>query len=578
MGMKPILSSFWLILSLCFIYVFSAVGVVQAASSCAADLNTDGVVDSADLEHFVSGFGRTACDPGGLFCPGNFDEDLDVDGMDAAFIAQETGRTDCVLTAADYLRPEVTLSVSPVTASIGDTVSLSVSVSDNDHVAVTMLQINGIGIFLDYSGTATFTSPSPGIFTAEATGVDNSGNTGMDRVEFRFLIPGDTTPPTVNFTMPDDNAVLTEPAQITGTAADNGIMLRYTLSCSVKGANEFICFSQGTTPVINDVLGTLDTTMLRNGLYEVRITAEDASGNISSAVRTFQVDGQLKTGHFSTSINDLTIPMTGIPITITRQYDSRIQTRGEFGFGWHFDFNMMKFEENRVPGRDWEAYCTRSLFGTCLAWGIRPTAEHRVVVNVEDNMPLHEFMIQANTTYAEPNGLTQGHLSFPPLAGTFSTLEALDNTAYDFLMGNELFDLDFRVLDPDRYCLTRPGGIAYYYHQPTGLYRMADANGNTIDITTEGIVHSGGIGVNLTRDTQGRITMVTDPMGNTIHYMYDFYSDLVSVTDQEGRTTWFTYDSSHRLLDIIDPNGIIILHNEYDDNGRLLSPDPETGY
>jgi hypothetical protein len=45
----------------------------------------------------------------------------------------------------------------------------------------------------------------------------------------------------------------------------------------------------------------------------------------------------LKIGNFTLSFNDLTIPVSGIPITITRTYDSRNRTTGDFGAGWTLD-------------------------------------------------------------------------------------------------------------------------------------------------------------------------------------------------------------------------------------------------
>ena len=73
------------------------------------------------------------------------------------------------------------------------------------------------------------------------------------------------------------------------------------------------------------------------------------------------------------------------------------------------------------------------------------------------------------------------------------------------------------------------------------------------------------------RDPQGRITSVTDPMGQQVKYRYDQNGDLVSVTDRANNTTQFVYRSTpgHYLDQVIDPLGRTGVRSEYDDQGRL---------
>ena len=60
-----------------------------------------------------------------------------------------------------------------------------------------------------------------------------------------------------------------------------------------------------------------------------------------------QVDGNMKVGNFSLSFTDLQIPMAGIPITVTRTYDSRDKVRGDFGVGWRLDVQTLRLRANR---------------------------------------------------------------------------------------------------------------------------------------------------------------------------------------------------------------------------------------
>jgi RHS repeat-associated protein len=469
----------------------------------------------------------------------------------------------------DYIRPEVDVTVVPPVVNVGELVTITVDATDDVGVVSMALTVNGVPVPLDPSGTATYTSDVAGVFTAVGTALDAAGNEGLDSEDFRFLSPGDATPPMVAITLPEDESKLSMPTDIIGTASDANLT-RYTLEYSAKDRNEFIMFATGTSSVIDDVLGTLDPTTMRNGLYDVRLTAEDVSGNTASITRTYQLEGEMKVGNFTISFNDLTIPVAGIPITITRTYDSRNKTKGDFGIGWTLDIKVAELQENRVPGEGWEIYCTTWIFGVCVEWGVQPTETHTVVVSLP-GFREQEFDVQTVTSYADPSGLAQGYLTFVAQPGTFSTLEALDNVTYDFLMGGTLYDMSFNVINPNRYRLTMMDGTVLVINQATGVESITEPNGNTITFGPAGIIHSAGKSVTFTRDAQGRITTITDPMANTIQYNYDYYGDLVSVTDQEGYTTRFTYNSAHGLLDIVDPRGIRPARNEYDGEGRLIA-------
>ena len=61
---------------------------------CPGDFDNDGDVDGSDLAVFAADFGRTDCSIGPE-CKGDFDHDNDVDGSDLAVFAADFGRTDC---------------------------------------------------------------------------------------------------------------------------------------------------------------------------------------------------------------------------------------------------------------------------------------------------------------------------------------------------------------------------------------------------------------------------------------------------------------------------------------------------
>ena len=78
--------------------------------------------------------------------------------------------------------------------------------------------------------------------------------------------------------------------------------------------------------------------------------------------------------------------------------------------------------------------------------------------------------------------------------------------------------------------------------------------------------------ISFQRDSSGRITQITDPLGQIYQYSYDSNGNLASVT-YPGLTQslTYTYDPTHRLTGGTDARGNPIPTTSYDANGRLSS-------
>ncbi len=477
-------------------------------------------------------------------------------------------------TISDFLRPVVNLTANPGSVAVNDPVTLTVSASDDRGVVSTELRVDGNPLALDANGQALFLSPTPGSFRAVATATDAEGNIGQAEVIFKVLGPNDGVPPTADITAPSDGSQVKEPVDVTGTASDTDFV-RYSLEYSPQGLGQFVEFARGTAPVTNDILGRFDPTLLANGWYDVRLTVEDAGGNSVVVQRTYEVVGEAKVGNFSVSFEDITIPVSGLPITVVRTYDSRRKEKGDFGAGWSLTFrNDLRVSESGVLGKGWQQ--TKS-GGFLPNYQIVSTRSHIVTVNYPDGREeRYEMGVDPSSRRLLP--FTQSEIldvQFNALAGTFGSLEPLDHTTVNPAGGvgplTLLDDIIGNPYDPDRYRITTEEGMVYVITQPSGLESITEPNGNKITFGPDGIIHSAGKSILFDRDAQGRITRITDPNGNTIQYQYDAYGDLVGVKDQDGYETHFVYDSRHNLLKIIDPRGKQPLRNEYDDQGRLIA-------
>ncbi len=92
--------------------------------------------------------------------------------------------------------------------------------------------------------------------------------------------------------------------------------------------------------ITNGSLGTLDLSIVPNGIYDLVLNAR-GGGDLATAEVRVSLDTQLKIGQFSFSEQDLVIPVNGIPLTVVRTYNSFNPVQGDFGFNWTYAINDM---------------------------------------------------------------------------------------------------------------------------------------------------------------------------------------------------------------------------------------------
>ncbi|MEX2214849.1 MAG: Ig-like domain-containing protein [Phycisphaeraceae bacterium] len=485
-------------------------------------------------------------------------------------------------TDSDLLRPEVTLTVSSATNTVGGSVTLTLTTADNIGVVSRELVINGQNVTVQPDGTATFTPTTPGFFTATATAKDAAGNEGQAQGEFSFfldpVLSGDTTAPIALINDADLTGIVNNIANLTGTASDANL-LRYTLAVSPKGVDAFEVFATGTSNVTDGVLGAFDPTVLNNGFYDVRLTVIDTSGNSSTSTRTLRVEGQTKVGNFTVAFIDASIPAAGLPLNLTRAYDSRNRFEsGDFGFGWDMSVDSLSVSAANVLGNAGFTQTVSQLTADFKFVGFSNSKDVTVAVTMPDGQ-VEKFILGFTgfaTTAANPGPLQRTKLFFKPLPGTTTTLEALADNIVD-VVPTAFGPVEFHdrttgeVYNPTRFKLTMSNGSFFIINTETGIESVTDTNGNALTFTPDAITHTDGRGIVIVRDLQDRITSITDPAGATTTYGYDFYGDLVTVTDTLGNVTRFTYDNNHRLLEVFDPLGRMGQRNEYDDDGRIIA-------
>jgi RHS repeat-associated protein len=321
-------------------------------------------------------------------------------------------------------------------------------------------------------------------------------------------------------------------------------------------------FAPGTSQFAGTV-ATFDPTVLANDAYVILVVAYDISGTGWAEPRFVNVDGNLKLGNFRLEFIDLSLPIAGIPITITRVYDTlQADVSGDFGYGWSLGVRDAKIRETVPPGPG------QALFSE--ANPLIPGKSKIYLTNPDGQRVGFTFDVELHS-----GGFFAANYRpvYKPDPGVYDKLES------DGLITEGLFG--FSDYNPDEYTLTTKDGTKYRYNQFTGLQSITDTANNTLEFRSDGIYRGSMAVVSFHRDHRGRIDRIsyqgTDAAGNPqtheLLYTYNVAGDLATFTDQVKLDTTYGYLPArpHYLDQITDPLGRVAVKTVYDAEGRIQS-------
>lgn len=299
-------------------------------------------------------------------------------------------------------------------------------------------------------------------------------------------------------------------------------------------------------------LATLDTTLLANGTYIVRLTATDSNGQELVSQVIITVAGENKPGRVTFAVTDLTVPAAGIPITIKRRYDSLERNLiGDFGYGWSLEMAGPRLEVSP----DHDVTITEPGTGRRVSFNFAPTSV---------GFPFNFLYLP---TYSPEPGV------YGSLTSDGCGLLIRTSTGVACFLST---DLNY---NPTVYAYTDPYGRVYTMTATGKMHSIKDLNGNLLTFSSTGITSSaGGLNVPFVRDGQGRITQITDPEGETIRYDYDEVGDLVAVQLPNVSAPYtYTYEPGHFFSSSTDPRGNAEATTTYHPDGRLASTTDAVG-
>jgi RHS repeat-associated protein len=491
------------------------------------------------------------------------------------------------------LPPGASLNVTPFNVpgiAVGQTQLLTVSAMDGAGNAVPNLPItlqifgpnartlNGTTLA---SGLALFSyvGLSPGTDTIQASAfvmglheISNNGTVVWTSSGGGSAFP----PPTIIAPSPADGSVVTKPTPITAgiTAPSGQTISSWTVTYqAANGQPVQLASGTGAPP---SPLATFDPTLLSNGTYTITITANASGGGVQTSQSSIIVLGGLKIGRYTTTFQDMSLPVTGVQMEVRRSYDS-IDTANsaDFGFGWRVSVSNFRVSTNRTLGAGgWTQYNSSCVLGLCFTAFKNPSARFVTVVYPDGHTEVFDFV---------PTGGTNIFFGCTPVftarasVGTTSTLIALDDTSCSYTADGNLYGAS-GFYNPQKFQLTTRDGRVIVLDHTLGLISITDRNGNKLTVDANGVHASNGQGILFTRDASGRITQVTGPAaGQIVTYTYSSAGDLATSTDPLGNTNTYTYDSAHHLLKVSGAQGPISTAT-YDASGRLISVADASGH
>jgi RHS repeat-associated protein len=484
----------------------------------------------------------------------------------------------------------VGLALTPSLANPGQTVTLSVTVASSQSGAITRTAtLNGAPLALNAQGTAVFAAPAAGAHPIVVTASD--GRTSVTR-EAVLLVrnASDNTAPTAAIASPEADAGLRGVVTVTGTASDAHLGYWQLLLRPAGGSDaSWQEVARGLSAVTNGPLAQIDTSRHANGVYQLLLRVVDVNGAETAANVTAEFLGNLKLGQFRLSFADVRAEAPGLPLMLTRTYDStKKDVMGDFGWGWSASGQDITVRKNMTFGAGWQV--TQQQFQLCL----KPVGRRRISITLPDgglyrfdaaNSPECQFgaVPEANPVFTAVPGPTGGPAGRLSATGQ---LRVINNTLV-MAQGGMLVDADTGApWNPTDFELTTEDGAKYLLREGVGVLSVTDAYGNKVTYGAGGYSHSANLSVTLTRDAQGRITKATDQNGKSLTYTYNGQGELASVTDRDGKSTQFGYatvpgangaassgnqDHRHLLASITDPRGQVVMSNQFDAYGRLTA-------
>jgi len=560
--------------------------------------------------------------------------------------------------------PNVTITnppVSPTNTTAGTMIPLTAYVTPCQYITnvtfyygltpIAVATNDGNGSF-----TADWTAvynPNPGNITAEAEDMFGQVNTSPAITINVGLPPGATAPTAlldnyVGFNDTNTSGTLSPNASGSPANLNAGIFNIYGSATNTDGdavtwqldvysadgstlirnltpqpqTNGFYSGASGTLTSSN-ILATCDLTSLQNGPYMLllRVISDYIETDASAPIL---LNSQLKIGEMTFSVQDSSIPVVGIPLSVTRTYNSFDPDKGDFGYCWTYSLNNMDIQLDETRSEVSGSVDEDSSVGDAdqnVTFSER-TGGGRDVTLTLPNGQRTTFYYTPSSDDPEGAAISPSWIAAPGTAPGY-TLTVSGDPIYEApglggngwdIEGTEDYLAGYYNADFPGFVLTAPDGTQYIISRPdTGLYdiyyddqgdyyivqtygqpylsEIIERNQSTITIGSTGITYKSANGlvakeVAFERNADNLITSISDPNAQssippgppTVKYEYDgndnliYVEKLVDSSIPSYVTNSYTYTNlnfPHYITGILNGDGTQVAQNIYNADGQL---------
>lgn len=472
---------------------------------------------------------------------------------------------------------------------------------------------------------------APGRVGSPLAGAQQTPYTATDYFSFSFYSSGSTDatygiPITVCVTADDDGAAYGEVVYLTADSGSSMVPNAVTLDTSGCGQSTLYTPTTGTVNVYGGInyispafnawggydeygeyplpsIGSAPATVTTASIAIPPNTGFGPNGNDPFAAEPVNT----ALGNYTYQHTDVSLPAHGQNITMTRSYNSQDSSAGPLGIGWTYPYNQAlsitsasgsttasirygdgHIENYTLNGSTWTpapnllvlATLTSNSDGTYTvthkdqSWD-QYDANGRLIAMTDRNGNRLTFSYDGSgnlIAVADANGgrgLAFGYDANGHIVAVTDPLGLTTNYQYD--SSNHLITV------------TDPAGDSthYTYDSANRLLTITDPDGNvpvsnTYDASGRVTQQVNAAGAVTTFTYNTGQTVVTDPLGHTTTYAYDFFYHLVSETDANGNITDYTYDGNGEVTSVTDRDGNTTLYS-LDSAGNMTSIEDAIG-
>ncbi len=446
--------------------------------------------------------------------------------------------------------PKVTIELTPSFPILpGQQVLVHVIADSFAEITSVSLEANGTPILVDDIGRATITWPVAGKVELMATATDEDNLVGTATRELKVRLGGDKEAPVVSLQTELEHVLLNQLLPIEGAIEDQNLDF-WRLELKARDTGESRTLATGATPLTGVLVDQFDPSTLRNGFYELRLTASDIGGRESSTHALVEVNTSEKPTEYKRVEEDLVASLDGIPMVMQRTYSSLNSGTGDFGQGWSFLNRELQLTTNVEPSSHAHLGLFEPFRDDTRVYLDLPTGER-----VRFDFTPQEETRFGETYYRPAWSAFEGHgwelASSTQLLVRFGARYFLAET-------HQPYHANVHDSGSSAFTLTAPSGVEYLLDPIGQIVEQRSPGQATLFFSDSGITSSGGQSIQIQRDHADRITAITAPSGNSVTYRYDDQARLTEVRHaSSASTTRYGYLSPDSVLmnTVVDENG-----------------------